>query len=75
MKCGDLVKRKNKEAHRYDDSYDMIAIVLEVKKLNNKYVDNAGSDLPESRLVKVIFPKTSAIHVFPENYLELISEV
>lgn len=75
MKLGDLVKRKNKEVHKYDASYDMVAIVLEVKKLHNKYVGEDGGKMIESNLVKVIFPKTSAIHVFPENYLELISEV
>ena len=78
MKIGDLVKRK-KIYSAIDKmttpmiSHEEIAIILEVKKLEQSFTTDDGSPLPKANLIKVIFPKTNKIHVFPEHYLELVS--
>ena len=78
MKIGDLVKRR--KIYSVIDkmaaptiSYEEIAIILEVKELEQRFTDDDGSPLPKTNLIKVIFPKTNRIHVFPEHYLELVS--
>ena len=74
MKLGDLVKRKKIVAATPVVSDKEIAIILDVKESEQQFVDDDGLNISKACLIKVMFLKTNKIHLFPEHYLELISE-